>query len=147
VKKSIKLGLKEAIVAEPAVKKRPKRMIGPSQKFDLQSHTSDGIRVARPDTAFLPSPPNSGNLREVLSHDLDDHDHLGQEDAAFKKKIDENVKNLPTSDSTISPKRKKGRIIVEGADRINLDSTETNKREMRDRVGKVSQVRNIRSRW
>jgi hypothetical protein len=103
-------------------------MIGPLQKFDLKSHTPDGIRVVRPDTAFLPSLPNSGDLREVLNQDLDDHDYLGQEDAAFKRKIDENITSLPTPDSTSSPKRKKGQRSVEGTDIINLDSPEMNKR-------------------
>jgi hypothetical protein len=67
----------------------------------------------------------------VVPHDLDDHDHSGQEDEAFKKKIDENITSIPTPDSTSSPKRKKVRIAVEGAGRIYLDSSEMNKRELR----------------
>jgi hypothetical protein len=105
VKKLSNISPKEATVEEPAVKKRPMRMVGPAQKFDVVSHTPEGIRDVRPAPLFLPSPPNSGDLQEVFPRALDDHDHLGQ-DAAFKKIIHDNVTLLPTPDSTISPPRK-----------------------------------------
>jgi hypothetical protein len=74
-----------------------------------------------------------------LPRTLDDHDHLGQ-DTAFKKTILDNVTSLPTSDSTNSLPRKKGRVAVEGAETINLNSPEMNKRELRERAQLVSQV-------
>jgi hypothetical protein len=81
----------------------------------MEVHTPDGIRKVRPNLTLLPSLPNSGQLQVVLPHDLDYHDHSGQEDEAFKKKIDENITSIPTPDSTRSPKRKKVRMAVKGA--------------------------------
>jgi hypothetical protein len=46
------------------------------------------------------------------------------QDAAFKKTIHDNVTSLPTPDSTSSPPGKKVRVTVEGAETINLVSTE-----------------------
>jgi hypothetical protein len=102
-------------------------MIGPARKCDIESHTPDGIRKVRsdltilpsppnsgklrPNLAILPSPPNSGELQVVLPHDLENRDHSGQEDAAFKKKIDENITSIPTPDSISSPKRKRSELL------------------------------------
>jgi hypothetical protein len=102
-----KEGHKEEIEKEYASIKCPKRMIGPVRNFDIESHTPDGIRKARPELTILPSPQNSGEIQVVLHHDPDDHDHSGQDDDAFKKKIDENITSIPTPHVTSSPIVKK----------------------------------------
>jgi hypothetical protein len=48
----------------------------------------------------------------VLPVKLDDHDRSGQEDAAYKKQIDEQITSIATPDSTSSPKRKMSELLL-----------------------------------
>jgi hypothetical protein len=92
-RKGVKLSLEEAVLEEHSLERCPTRLIGPAQKFDVVSHTPEGIREVRQAPVCLPPISESGVLQEPRN--LEDHGNLGQ-DKAFKKAIYNNVTSLPT---------------------------------------------------